>query len=461
MERPGPERKQTESLDSKWYRDFETISSQNDITECLDGDLEYRSEERRLFELGEKINPELDYPNIDSEILEKEERELMRLKEAIINDEQNEVIKQAYRWRINEKIAEIRMLKATATGDMKRFKRYSEFVYGRPSVDIFYLSIKEIKEQLEKTEKSENPVVSQATQELLNLLPVPENDIVMPERPTQELVNLVHEIFEEEWRELGTSEIPTEALTSEVVVQVFEKALEAIGANNWQVVIDKDRTRVNVSQEQLLIKVPKDREREIDHLKLKTLVMHEIKRHVERRISGENSKLSLLGLGLDRYIKGEEGVAKVTEHGIEGEFKSFATPEMYLAIGLALGLDGKERDFREVYEILEKHFFLKEVRKKASIPTEDAIKIARKKAWNHCVRAFRGTDCKTRGTVYTKDIVYRDGTIGVWHLLSQDIREAYKFSIGKYDPTNERHLWILSQLDITDDALEEMERPTF
>lgn len=459
MERPGPELKQTESLDSRWYRDFEIISSQNDVIECLNGDKEYRSEERRLFELGEKSNPELDYPNIDLRLLEKEENELLMLKEAIINKEQNEVIKQAYRWRINEKIAEIRMLKATGTGDMRRFKRYSEFVYGKPSVDIFYLSINEIKERLEKTENSDNPVVNQTSQELLKLLPVHENDIVVPEKPTQELVNLVHEIFEEEWRELGTSEIPTEALTSEVVVQVFEKALKAIGANNWQVVIDKDRTRVNVSQEQLLIKVPKDREREIDHLKLKTLVMHEIKRHVERRVKGENSKLSLLGLGLDRYVKGEEGVAKVTEQGVEGKFKSFATPEMYLAIGLALGLDGKERDFREVYEILEKHFFLKEMRKKESISAQEATKIAKNKAWNHCVRAFRGTDCKTKGVAYTKDIVYRDGAIGVWHLLSQDISEAYKFSIGKYDPSNERHLWILSQLEITDDRLEKLETP--
>jgi hypothetical protein len=458
MERPGPELRQTESLDARWYRDFETISSQNDIIECLDGDLEYRSEERRLFELGEKNNPELDYPNIDLEILEKEERELLRLKEAIINDEQNEVIKQAYRWRINEKIAEIRMLKATANGDMRKFKRYAEFVYGKPSKDIFYLSVKEIKGQIRKTKDSENEAVASASRELIEILPDPEKDIQLPEKPSPELVQIIHEIFEKEWKSLELSEIDTDIVTDEIVAQIFERALEVIGANNWQVVIDKDRTRINVSQEQELIKIPKDRE--IGFLKLKTLVMHEVKRHVERRVKGEASKLSLLGLGLDRYIRGEEGVAKVTEHGIEGKFKSFATPEMYIAIGLALGLDGIERDFRDVYEILEKHFLLKEMRKKLPISIEGARKVARDKAWNHCIRAFRGTDCRTKGVAYTKDIVYRDGTIGVWRLLSQDASEAYKFSIGKYDPTNERHLWVLSQLDITDDALEKIEQPT-
>lgn len=99
-----------------------------------------------------------------------------------------------------------------------------------------------------------------------------------------------------------------------------------------------------------------------------------------------------------------------------------------------------------------------EMRKKVTI--NDAKKEAKNRAWGHCVRAFRGTDCKTKGTVYTKDIVYREGTIGIWHLLSQNIGEAYKFSLGKYDPTNERHLWILSQLDVTDDALEKLDNPT-
>lgn len=462
MEKITPQSEQQQSLDARWYREFEIINSQNDVIECLDGDKEYRSRERDLFESGEKRNPDLDYPEINIESLEKEESELLSLKQAIINEESDEVIKQAYRWRINEKIAEIRMLKAAASGDMKRFKRYAEFVYGKPSKDIFYLSITEIYEQIHKTENSEDESVAKVSRELKDLLPKPEESITLPEKPSSELIQTIHEIFEQEWQSLNLPKIDSDVIEDEVVAKVFERALDSVGANNWQVIIDENRTRVNVSQEQELIKVPKDRT--INYPKLKTLVMHEIKRHVERRIRGEDSKLSLLGLGLDRYIRGEEGVAKVTEQGTEGEFKTFATPEMHVAIGLALGIDGKERDFREVYEILIRHFFLKIIRiqsaKEQHTNTEEALRAAKDKAWSHCVRAFRGTDCKTKGVAYTKDIVYREGTIAVWHLVSQDVSEVYRFSIGKYDPTNQRHLWVLSQLGITDKALKEVDEFT-
>lgn len=34
-----------------------------------------------------------------------------------------------------------------------------------------------------------------------------------------------------------------------------------------------------------------------------------------------------------------------------------------------------------------------------------------------------------------------------------------RFNIGKYDPANDRHIWILEQLNITDKDLLELENP--
>lgn len=33
-----------------------------------------------------------------------------------------------------------------------------------------------------------------------------------------------------------------------------------------------------------------------------------------------------------------------------------------------------------------------------------------------------------------------------------------RFNIGKYDPSNPRHLWVLEQLNITEQDLQELEK---
>jgi hypothetical protein len=450
--------RQPEPFDAKWYKSFDTISSQNgDIVDLIGGDSAHRAEQRKKFESGEIENPTLDYPNLDIEQVEIEESQLLQLKEAILAGEairpEDSVVAQAYRWRINERIAELRMLKATASGDMHRFKRYAEFVYGKPSPEIFKYTVEEVKKAAVKTIDSDIPEIKARTEQLIASLEIDDQSVTKFEKPDKETVGVVHEIMQKEYEALGLENFDADkTFTDEETVQIFEQALESLGAESWQVVITPDRTKINVSQEEQLIEIPKGRE--IDFLKLQKLVMHEVVMHVGRRKHGENSRLSLLGRGLDRYIQGEEGVTKVAEHGIEGTFKTFGAPELHLAIGLAIGTDGQPRNFKEVYQILENVFFLKAIRLKRD--SESAKKEAKTKAWDHCVRVFRGTDCKTKGVAYPKDIVYREGAIAIWNLVNKDTNEVYKFSIGKYDQANERHLWILSQLGITDERLDDL-----
>ncbi len=445
-----------EKLDSRWYDRLRDAVSLNDIIKCLDGEKEHRDKEKESFLEGDKENPDLDYPGIDLGKIEQEESLLLELKKEIIATEGNEAILLAYRWKINERLAQLRMVRATKEGDMRRFKRYSEFIYGKPSVEFMALSVEEIKKQVAKTTDLNNDELRALSQELIELLPDIEAT-EFPEKPSEETVATVYEIVSKEFEELGY-EIPTgkDDFSDEEVRDLFRIALDEIGASYWDLEIDPNRGTVYVSQEEEKVYIPKDRS--IDLLKFKKLVMHEVRRHVERRVKGEKSRLSLLGLGLDRVEKAEEGVTKVTEHGIENKFKTYATPELHLAAGLAVGVDGKERNFREVFEILEKHFILKAIR--AGKDMESAKKDGANKAWNHCVRVFRGTDCKTAGVAFTKDMVYREGAIAIWGLVSEDTNEVYKFTFGKYDPTNNRHLWVLSQLGITDDMLEKLETPT-
>ena len=77
---------------------------------------------------------------------------------------------------------------------------------------------------------------------------------------------------------------------------------------------------------------------------------------------------------------------------------------------------------------------------------------------NGFLNGNRSTDCKTPGTVFTKDIVYREGNIGVWELIRTSPNEMKRFNVGKFDPTNPRHLWILTELGITENDLKGLEQ---
>ena len=60
------------------------------------------------------------------------------------------------------------------------------------------------------------------------------------------------------------------------------------------------------------------------------------------------------------------------EQVLKDSVNDFSGLEGHLAISLAMGLDGKQRDFRETYEILEKYFYFKAILAKKS-PEEASI----------------------------------------------------------------------------------------
>ncbi len=457
MERLGseqPEFKKTEIIDEKWAPEFVKAFGHLGVEKSLRPNKEKSQVEKEKFFSGEIENPSFEYDNLDIDSVRAAEEDLLRLKNEILENEKNETLAQAYRWRINEMIARARMLASSHNKDMRRFTRYSTYVYGKPSREYFELSIDDIRRKLKKQKENEDPDIKKAAEKLNLLLPEASEESSFPPKPTEETIIALHEIFQEEYDELEIEIREEDTYTTEEVKSLFEKALEAIGAEKWTVIIDKDTLSIDANQQEETLYLPPERIYKGNILIKK--IMHEIRRHVERRVKGEKSSLSLLAFGLDRYEKGEEGVTKVTEHGIEKKFKTFATPELHLAVGLAIGTDGQPRNFREVFEILEKHFFLRETR--SGTEKGEARETAREKAWKHCIRVFRGSDCKTRGACFTKDIVYREGAIAIWNLVSKDVNEAYKFTMGKYDPSNERHLWILSQLGISDQNLNELEQ---
>lgn len=359
------------------------------------------------------------------------------LKQEVLEEESNDTVKKIYRVKINELLATVRMLKAVKDGEDRRFSRYSEFIHGKPTPENSNYVFDAIKYELSKLEpKTESQEI--AIRQIIDLIfdneyTVPSDSVgreVLPEiQNGGELIS-------------GADEAAT----------AIEEALNAVDAHEWEVVIDSEKgiSNFSVSQEHQVVRVPatdKILKRGLTHTKLKALVEHEINTHVVRRVNGERSKLQLLGLGLDRYVTGEEGVATYREQAITGA-KEFAGIPYYFACSLAKGFDGNPRDFRDVFEIMKLYYEAKGIRDPES------------SAWNACVRVFRGTSCSTPGAIYTKDLAYLTGNKAVWNLVSKNSDVIMTFDVGKFDPTRPDHVALLSQLGIIDNDLESLEKAT-
>ena len=400
------------------------------------------SRERQKEEfLSEKTeNPELDCPDLEGFDFDMKENELLKLKKEILMEESNPVVKQAYRWRINEKIAELRMMKCTQEKNDKRFVRYSQFVYGKPEKEIFEYTFSKVKKVIQEKKEEKDYMIRSAAERL-------EKNIYLGDLNESTIDVKKYEIPE---AKSTKGEIEYSA---EEIKEVFAQALKQYEINGWEVITDNEggSKGISVNQENKQIKIPS--ERKLKKTNLESLISHEIGTHVLRRENGERTKLHLLGLGFDRYLKGEEGVSTYEEQKIAGG-NDFAGFDGHFAVSLALGMDGKKRNFREVFSILRDFYFISSKKKNKT----EAWIAAKDSAWNRSVRTFRGTSCSTKGVCFTQDIVYREGNIGIWNVIRENPEEEKRFMVGEYDPANIRHIWILEQLGISEKDLEILEK---
>ncbi len=163
-----------------------------------------------------------------------------------------------------------------------------------------------------------------------------------------------------------------------------------------------------------------------------------------RRENGEKTQLKLLGIGLHRYLDAEEGIATLREMSMkEDEFDVIGKIGLYLGIVLALGMDGKKRNFREIFDILTDYNL---------ITTSNDLTKSKEIAYNNTIRIFRGTNCKDKGICFSKDASYVEGRLRIARFIKENRTNIENitelFNIGKFDPTNFQHLYILYTLGI-------------
>lgn len=449
------ETKKDEPLDKEWYEKLSKLGIP--VLKYLYPNISEKDKES--FLIDHKQIPNFEYTNLDIKNLENAENGYLELKKDIASgqmerklplEERNdlEVARQAYRWQINEKIAEVRMLKAVSAKDYKRFKRYNEFIYGKPSPEIYNFAVGVLQEKIDKIKgQTTSQEILKAANDLEKFLPeVPESKTNWP--PQKDVFDKAKEATMREFGDILPSSQEEKNFNIDEMVAIFDKALTDLNLAGWQVVKASDSLVINVSQTEKQVKIPINRQ-SATIKEIQDLVVHEIGTHVLSRENGEKNKTFLLpATGLDRYGKGHEGIATMRGHVMEKNINAEEVYDKDLAIAMVYGLDNKKtKDFSEIYDFLEKfHYFEGMIDPKNTDADPDLTrKISQEKAWTSALRIFRGTDGKTPGACYLKDTVYTKGNLGVWEVIAKNGEEMIRFSLGKYDPANDRHIIIMNR----------------
>jgi hypothetical protein len=94
-------------------------------------------ERKRFTESDGTLNPDLRPRELDVAAIVASDARHFEYKIALEESTEDHDLRDIYRWRINERIANLRMLQAVANGDKLRFAAYNHFIYGEPDAAIF------------------------------------------------------------------------------------------------------------------------------------------------------------------------------------------------------------------------------------------------------------------------------------------------------------------------------------
>jgi hypothetical protein len=422
-----------ESLDQKWFEQLRVLSSKTEEGEWMQRSMQIEADEKEQFLADDIENPQFAYEvGVPTKLIDEEITAFMS---DLATSERDAIVLDLYNRKLTHQLTRSHLLAASYAGNDQQFYQLSTDLYGKPRKKYFSYIAKKL-QRLCKETMSEDP----ATRRLCRM--VSKIDTKAVDIDATMLPPLVED----------SSPITTIAQ----VEGIFTTALAQYGLKGWVLVVDKTgkRSRFSVNNQQKVINIPAEsqllaRATKLTEVNIEALAAHEIGVHARRSAAGEESKLQLLRIGLDSYLPGEEGVAGYVQQQVEGatEFYGF---DRYMAASFAIGLDGTKRDFRGVFSIMVDYYIMRYATGDG-VTTKKLKQRAQQAAWEVCVRIFRGTTGKTPGCIYTKDIVYLEGNISIWNLLTEKPHVFPELFVGKYNPLLSRHIKSLQTLGIIKD----------
>lgn len=363
-------------------------------------------------------------------------------------------IKQAYRWMINEDMANIHMLRASAAGDMRSFQRWNEFIYGKPNEQIYTAALDWIAVDAEGLIETfgADSAPGEAAQVVLDAIGGKRGDktLLMPDEEVFEVVRQDH------MREggyyallLDGVQVPEEGKVDQ---EMGEPILTHIVRNNLHSdyeIAYVDGSTWGVDHSRGVVEVPRKYNMVIPRFK-GLGPGHEIGTHLLERVNGERGPVAAAGRGLDRNERGE-GRAVLREQVVYENFDQFGRlvrwrdiMRRHIAISFACGTaDDRPATAAGTYDFMYAIDLMYQTKLKPDDP-EAASAGAQKKTDALIPRVLKGTD--GTGGAYLKDIVYLEGNVAVWHFAKEHGPGAISDGdLGKFDITNPRHVAILQK----------------
>lgn len=195
------------------------------------------------------------------------------------------------------------------------------------------------------------------------------------------------------------------------VVDILTKALTAVRADEhgWRVEVSAGGANVVSSRYRKRIIVG-SHFKPLSTLRLKQVVVHEVGGHVQSALDNQRTHMPL-------FDESDEGLAVMLEQLLSSRFINKRVLR-YMAISLAVGVDGKKRDFCEVYDVLWRAAYIVGGNHQAK---------AKKQAFYETARAFRGGLPSVPGAAYLKDKVYLEGNLLVWRQLEDKLLSLKDF----------------------------------
>ncbi len=393
---------------------------------------------RAAFLEGSIEEPLLVYRDLELAELDERARDadaFLRVVEALSDSP----VRRAYLPKLQEVQAKFRMLRAARDGDDRAAHEASADLYGLPQQEHYSYALRSLQACLGRVvERHAHPLLSHAVAVLAPLTAAtpdtsPLDAIALPRvRAAQGAV-----------------------LSAAGIKEHYEAALRAHGISDWRVVVDAPGERVtfNTNHELQTIFVPHDsdlalRKQPPTELRVAAAIAHEVGVHVLRRMRGLASPLALLGVGLAGYLRGEEGAATFAGQVVQGA-SELSGCGGYLAVGWAVGIDGTPRTFRSLHTLLAAYYLVRRLDGEEADRERDWDAYgarASRQAWARCVRTFRGTTGASPGACATKDLVYLEGNAALLELIQHEPRWQDWMLLGKYDPANESHRALLTEL---------------
>jgi hypothetical protein len=441
-------------LDAEWYRRL-LMATENvvEVFIMLEPDPRQLEEERaKFFASGCTANPELRPWYLEKAAIGYALDNLHELLAAVIEEESNEHIREAYAGHIQERITKLEMIRASISGDHGVFVAKNQELYGQPDRDIFAAICAWVRQEAENTAAEADSALAIARDDVLRLVPALTGEPAMLV-PRDDMFKKVREMhfapggyFDQLLAPIGMPEKPyIEQLYGD---EITKQAISNIGSDYRIGTATDGLWSVLTSSRQVM----RPQGYRVDRDYFIGVIAHEVGSHLLEEANGENQSLQLLRVGLHGYEKGNEGRAYLREQIIYPEASVFVRQAsweyilmLYLSVCLAAGVDDKPYSFIKLYDCLfALHRFWRE--RRYPLDTNNEAE-AREEAWLLAVRIMKGTD--GTGGCYMKDTVYLQGNIACWQLADTGGPETiFQGDIGKFNIADESHFAILRGLGI-------------